>query len=223
MIETRGIAVSQENLAAAKMAVPRRLPRGGALICLLGPDGSGRWTQAAALAETLRAQGLDAVHTPARWDPHPLLARRLSSGGRSTLTSCRTRAWKSLVLLDHARQTLPKVGIPLLMGRTVVADRYVYDTLVDLSLALGCAPDDLLSDFLLRLFPRPDLVILLDLSPKTCAARKGDETLEGALAERRAQYLRLGGTLGTDPVDAELSPTQVHAEIRRRVWKRLGL
>ena len=238
MIESRGIAVRQEDLTAAKMAASRRLPRGGALVCLLGVAGAGKSTQAAALADVLRSPGVDAVHTPARWDPHPLLSAGLSQRpprpsspaeashppppGRRGSPTCRQRLWKSLVLMDHARQILPRVRIPLLMGRTIVADRYVYDTLVDLALALGCPPEDLLGDLLLGLFPRPDLVILMDLAPQTPTAGKGDDALTERLTERRTLYLRLGEALGSKPVDADLSPSRVHAEIRTQVWRQLG-
>lgn len=234
--------MAQDNVAAAEITVARRQRRGGTLICIMGIDGSGKTTQAGALAESLRAQGVDAVHAWARWKPILMLPARLLGralarrGGepdgdyrgftdskRAILRGrFRSALWKSSVLLDHAWQVFFKIRIPLMMGKTVVADRYVYDTLVDLSVNLRCPPDELLKDPLLRLFPGSNLVIVLDLSPHLGVTRKRDGTPEAYLAERRALYLQLGSALRMETVDAEGTPTEVQAEIRKRVWKRLG-
>lgn len=230
----------QDNVATAEIAVTRRQPRGGSLICLLGIDDSGKTSQAAALTEALRAQGVDAMHARARWKPRPPfpmklqepvsvwreeagnLGRRADPGSTAVVPRRRANACKCLVLLDQARRALFKIRFPLLAGRTIVADQYVYDTLVDLAMTLGCPPDELLQGYLLRLFPRPSLTILLDASPEACAARPGDNRSAGYLARRRDLYYLLGRALGTERINAGLRPPEVQAEIRRRVWKRLG-
>ena len=104
----------------------------------------------------------------------------------------------------------------------VVADRYVYDTLIDLSVNLDREPTELLKEPLLRLFPVPNLSILLDVNPRVGAERKSDGTPEAYLVERRALYRSLSDTLGMEEVDAERSPMEVETEIRRRIWKRMG-
>ena len=104
----------------------------------------------------------------------------------------------------------------------MVADRYVYDTLIDLSVNLDREPTELLKEPLLRLFPVPNLSILLDVNPRVGAERKSDGTPEAYLVERRALYLSLSDALGMEEIDAERSPTEVQTEIRRRVWKRMG-
>jgi thymidylate kinase len=232
----------QDNVAAAEVSVTRRLPRGGRLICILGIDGSGKSTQAAALAESLQEQDVDAVHAWARWKPILMLPARLLGRGiirgkgvspddyrdftdskRAVLRGrLQASLWKNFALLEHSCQAFIKVRVPMLMGKTVVADRYVFDTLIDLAVNLGVPPDDLLNEPLLRLFPRPNLSILLDLSPKVGADRKGDGTPEEYLAERRDLYLQLSSALGMEQIDADRSPAEIHAEIRKRVWKKLG-
>lgn len=231
----------QNNVATAEIPVARRQFRGGSLICLMGIDDTVRTTQAAALAETLRAQGVDAVQAQAKWKPRSLFPVRLqepasawfevsrSSDRRAAPASTalvprrRASVCKCMVLLDQARRALFKIRLPLLAGRTIVADQYIYDTLVDLSMILGCRPNELLQGRLLRLFPRPNLTILLDADPEACAARHGNESREGYLARRKDLYSLLGSALGTERVDAELRPPEVQAEIRRKVWKRLGV
>jgi dTMP kinase len=233
----------QDNVAAAEISVPRRTRRYGTLICILGIDGSGKSTQAAALAEALEEQGVDAVHAWARWKPILMLpARRLGralvrrkgvqeddyhgfTDSKRSILKGRLRAslWKNMALFEHSCQVFAKVRIPMMMGKTVVADRFVYDTLIDLSVNLNVRPEDLLKEPLLKMFPQPDLSILLDLSPKTGAVRKSDGTPEEYLAERRDLYRRLADAVGMEEVDAEGTPTGIHAEIRRRVWKKLGL
>ncbi|MCK4547510.1 MAG: hypothetical protein KAW17_08735 [Candidatus Eisenbacteria sp.] len=241
----------QDNVAAADLNVGRRVRRrtgarvrrGGTLICLLGIDGSGKSTQAGALAESLQQQDVDAIHAWARWKPILMLpARRLGraivrrrgvaeedyrgfTDSKRTILRGRFQAnlWKNFALLEHSSQIFIKVRIPMLMGKTVVADRYVYDTLIDLSVNLDVPPDTLLKEPLLKLFRKPDLVILLDLSPKLGAARKDDGTPEEYLAERRDLYLQMADALGMEMVDAGGSPVEVQAEIRQLVWKKLGL
>jgi len=236
--------MSQDNVAAAEVTVARRLPRGGTLICLLGIDGSGKSTQAAALVESLLDQDVPALHAWARWKPVLMLPARVLGRALVRLKGARSQTqdyegftqskreilrgpvqaglWKNLALLEHAVQVFFKVRIPMFLGRTVVADRYVYDTLIDLSVNLNCTPDELLNEPLLRLFPEPDLSILLDLSPRLGAERKSDGTPEEYLVERRALYRRMSEALRMEVVDAEGTPAEVQAEIRRRVWKRLG-
>ena len=133
----------QESAVTAEAPVARRVRRGGTLICLVGIDGSGKSTQAAALVDSLRRQDVDAVHAWARWKPMVLLplrhlgralARRkggtaddygtFTDSKRAVLRgSLRAALWKNLALLEHAGQVFFKVGLPLVMGRTVVADR----------------------------------------------------------------------------------------------------
>ncbi len=236
--------MSQDNVAAARVTVTRRLPRRGTLICLLGIDGSGKSTQAAVLVRSLREQDIPAIHTWVRWKPilmlpvrflGRILVRRRGAGSQThdyegfteskrEILRGRLQAtlWKHLTLLEHAIQVFFKVRIPMAMGRTVVADRYVYDTLIDLSVNLDREPTELLKEPLLRLFPVPNLSILLDVNPRVGAERKSDGTPEAYLVERRALYRSLSDTLGMEEVDAERSPMEVETEIRRRIWKRMG-
>jgi dTMP kinase len=235
--------MTEDRVSSPRDSISGRRQRGGRLICLLGIDGSGKTTQATTLVATLRAQGVAAVHAWARWLPIFLLPLRVlgralagrrgnqeenyqgfTASKRQILRNpLRATLWKHLVLLEHALQVFFKVRLRLLAGKTVVADRYVYDTLIDLAVNLSCHPDQLLNEPLLRLFPRPDLSVLLELSPRTGAERKADGTTEEYLAERDALYRRLADALQMERVSAEPPPEEVQAAVLACLQRRLGV
>lgn len=78
----------------------------------------------------------------------------------------------------------------------LILDRYLYDTLVEASGAgwpsLGA---------LLRITPRPDVPILVDVEPALAFTRKGEYDL-AALAQRRAVYRRIFAAV-RDPLIVE--------------------
>ncbi|MEP6953683.1 MAG: hypothetical protein ABI950_06435 [Solirubrobacteraceae bacterium] len=81
-------------------------------------------------------------------------------------------------------------------GRIVVFDRHFT---ADYHAADVTAGDRTLSRrlhgyVLTRLYPQPDLVVLLDAPPEVLYARKGEGTI-GSLGRRRAEYMQLGSTL----------------------------
>ncbi len=81
-------------------------------------------------------------------------------------------------------------------GRIVVFDRHFT---ADYHAADVAARERTLSRrlhglLLTRLYPQPDLVVLLDAPPEVLYARKGEGTIR-SLARRRAEYMRLGATL----------------------------
>ena len=130
--------------------------------------------------------------------------------------------WKQLLLLDLAIQVFFRVRLPLWFGRTVVAERYVYDALADLAVDFRRPPETLVHSRLLRLFPRPDLTVLIDLTPRTYTARRSDGMPEEILAEQRVLYRMLEEDVEMQEIDGEVHPADVQADIRRRVWKCLG-
>lgn len=115
--------------------------------------------------------------------------------------------WAYIVMLDYGIQLLFKVRLPLLLGKTVVCDRYVYDTLVDFIADFklsGNKISQLLSIPPLELFAKPDLIFLLDLAESVATERKGDATrgfLE-YLAARRHLYLQIAKRFHAIVLDA---------------------
>jgi thymidylate kinase len=80
----------------------------------------------------------------------------------------------------------------------ILADRCIYDTLVDLAVDTGL--DGLIVDrlgpWLVRRLPRPHLAILLDRSPRLVLQDRPDALLDRHFARRRALYERLAARFG---------------------------
>ena len=73
--------------------------------------------------------------------------------------------------------------IEKLKRRTLIMDRYFYDTLVDVT----SRRSERWLRLLARLTPRPDLPVLLEITPEEAFARKGEYTVE-YLRDRSAGY-----------------------------------
>ncbi len=188
--------------------VPGRLglrPRPASLLCVCGIDGSGKSSH----AEALRT-ALECCEVPVRvvWmrggysalsEGVKRLARRSSSRvPRSGDASAKTRVyrggalrwvWAWWVALEQVSLAVLRVRLARGLGRTVVTQRYVPDTLVDLAQRFGVrfaerAP----GRFLRRFTPEPDLILLLDLDGATAFARKPDDWSSEILEVRRALY-----------------------------------
>jgi dTMP kinase len=186
--------------------------RRGHLIVFSGLDGAGKSTQTALLIEQLQGHGRRPVYlwtrggyTPA-FDAAKRAIRRLfrgrivpSAGHSEQRTRAFRRAgvrrlWLWLALLDLIWVYGFRIRWWLWRGRVVVADRYLWDTLIDFRLNLGEAVESwLLWRLLLRLAPRPDASFLL-LIPVSKAVRRSAEKSEpfpdspAVLAQRLAYY-----------------------------------
>jgi hypothetical protein len=83
--------------------------------------------------------------------------------------------------------------LPALRGRIVVADRYAYDTAVEMDATLP--PDDRWSRLaiaaMLRLSPRPQAAYLLTVPPQIAQARRPDEALSAETEAERRRYAAL--------------------------------
>ncbi len=199
----------------------------GRFIVLDGPDGSGKSTQLAMLAEYLRTQGIGVVTTR---DP----------GG--TPIGDKIRA----VLLDRAHETM-SIGCEILLymasrtqltaevispaaaaGNCVLCDRWVSST-VAYQVADGKATaEDIMAAYDLALpDTRPDLTIILDIDAELGLARAdnraGHDRIEarGAAYHRRVRELfleqaeRQGNRFAV--VDAVGTVDQVHERLRTLV------
>ena len=208
------------------------------LIVLSGLDGSGKSTQTALLAERLRSEGIPAEVVWNRWKPmvsalfiafakHCLRARRgvqaddyrgFTDAKRHTMRSGWKRClWQIMVWTEYAAQVRSRLIIHQLKGVSILCDRYVYDTLIDIAINFSVSADELellMNHPLLALFPRPGVVIFIDIDPETGAARKADGTPSAYLADRRPYYARLARMLKAPVVDGGQSVESVERSIR---------
>ncbi len=158
--------------------------------------------------ETKRGEGIKAGKTYDRYVgskhaifKHPLL-RRL---------------WTGLTLLDlyitfrAAFARLPR------KTRVVILDRYIYDSFIDIDTAYGEGGKEaerLLGSTMAGLFPKPDIVLLLEIAPEEAMKRKDDIPSMTYLEERETVYDVIGRAVGAVRVDAAKPVEEVQARIR---------
>jgi thymidylate kinase len=197
-----------------------RVGRAGVSVALVGPDGAGKSTLAAGLAEgvPLRSQrlymGLQAgASIPGKtWTPPADGVRPRRR--RRPLPLRLVRQWRRLFRL--ARRSVV-AWLALAAGRLVVFDRYAYDAEVHWSNADG--PGGRLRRWLIRqAVIRPDVVVCLDVPGEVTFARKREHSPE-LLELRRQRYLELAARLEhAHVVDGTRSPDEVRADVTALVW-----
>lgn len=154
------------------------MTQGGLFISFEGIDGSGKSTQARMLADALRAEGHDVVHTrEPGGSPGAEEIRRLVLEGDPDRWSARTEILLfTAARRDHLERTIQPA---LEAGRIVICDRFADST----RMYQGLRADGLraLVDTLhdLMIGREPDRTILIDMDPATGLARaKGRQGTE---------------------------------------------
>ena len=139
------------------------------------------------------------------------------AGKQAVYRKGRTRlVWGWLVTCEQVLQAAVQVRWQRLCGRGLVAERYVPDTLADLTekFADPDYPRRLAARVLCRLTPRPDLILLLDLPGDVAFARKPDDFDPTILERRREVYRKL---MSGDPRAVVLDATRPLEEVRHEV------
>ena len=134
----------------------------GSLIVFEGVDGSGKSTQLALLAETMRAAGREVVETGEPYDCEwGRKIRQMARSGQGVAPE-QELEWFLEQRRVHVRDL---VGPSLAAGRIVLSDRYFLST-VAYQGARGLDAERLLAESEAE-FPIPDLVLLLELGAET--------------------------------------------------------
>jgi dTMP kinase len=205
----------------------------GQLICITGIDGAGKTTVSKAVRSELRARGDSvhytwAMHHPILLFPVLMLARILVVGEDDHKYTDRTakktdathshpllsKLYIGLLLVDYSLQLIVKVWLPLLIGRTVICDRYIFDTvIIQLSVDFQLSPEQAaeLTEKLLWLHPYPDAAFYIRVPPEVSMERKDDIPDRKYLTQRKQYYEALLDEFGivaldgTDPVEKSVS------------------
>jgi thymidylate kinase len=209
------------------------------LVVLSGLDGSGKSTQTAILAERLGEGGIPAAVLWNRWKPflsagvirlakrYLRAQARVKDGDYRGFTDAKRRSmksvwkrdlWQMMVWGEYAVQVRARLLAHRRAGVTILCDRYVYDTLVDVAINFSIPADrlgELMNHPLLSLFPKPGLVMFIDVDPETGAARKSDGTPAAYLADRREYYTAMARILNVPIIDGGASVESV----ARSIWE----
>lgn len=219
--------------------------RWGMLICFVGMDGTGKTTQAKRLVAALQAKGIKSRYG---WNGYeqfltwPLIALgqalflQKKDAFKDYAGYSQTKrglfkngflswAYELLVLLDYLAQTMVKVVIPLMLGRTVVSDRYIYDLVVNLAVDLDYPEAKIWSivDKLSFLLPKPDLIFFLDNPEQVSYGRKSDIPSIAHLTNRRRIYLDMARKAGATVLDGSRGLEEVESAIQGEIRQRLGV
>lgn len=144
----------------------------GMLIAVEGLDGSGQSTQVAALASTLRGNG---VRVHATREPTDGRIGGLVQAALRGEWSADARTLQLLFAADRSHHVTAEIRPALRDGATVITDRYLFSSLAYGSLELDVAWLETVN----RAAPRPQATVFLDVPVETCMRRLEErESLE---------------------------------------------
>jgi thymidylate kinase len=206
------------------------------LICIVGPDGTGKTTQAKLLIEKLRERGRYKYEY--RWMrfhhlislPVLALARLMKLTEIQTLPDGKKigypHFYRSKVIsilypitlyMDTILAMIFKIYIPLKIQRKrIVCDRFVYDTLVDLAIDLDDSSfiDSKMAKKFLKLIPEDCQTVLLIAPYEKIKKRREDLKFDKSLERRIKMYEKLSKMFPQiKRIDASLNIKSVHKGI----------
>lgn len=216
-------------------------PHPGLFLALEGPDGGGKTSQAARLADWLRGQGLDVVtcRDPGSTVVGNRLREIVLDRGSVHLT---IRAEMLIYMASRAQLVDEIIGPSLASGRVVVSDRFLLSNIVYQGCAGGLPVEQvwqvgqMATNGLL-----PDLTLVLDVPPESARARVGPgrdriEDRSDAYRQRVRDGFLAAAEAGSEPgaarrfypapvvlINAQGDPDTVFAQIRSEVERVLAL
>jgi dTMP kinase len=213
---------------------------------MVGIDGTGKTTHARSLVCEMQQRGIPGHYTwcrgaPKYFLPTILLVRRIVYG-RSVAefemnetdlnlkwhvfsNPLLSKVWRAILLFDTLIQVLVSIRIPMMIGRVVVSDRYVFDQMVDLAVDFRLSRpqlEKLAVSPVYRLFPNPDITFLLDTDEASAYSRKPDVRSISDLAERRRTYFWLFRFFSMKLVDASGNFDAVQRTLSSQVFDLLS-
>lgn len=215
----------------------------GFFICIIGIDGTGKTTLSKNLTKVINKKGIVCEYVYARLNPFILkpfmligeliflkkndIYKNYLEYKNIKTTKIKkhfflSKIYQQILLFDYYLQILLKIKIPLLLGSNIVCDRYIYDTVItDISVDMSYSKDKtiFLLKKLLSFFPKPDLVLLVDISEDIAYSRKKDVPSIEYLKDRRYLYLAVGQEFNMFILDGSKKLNELNDIIMKEVKK----
>lgn len=224
----------------------RKLTTNGFFICFTGVDGSGKTTQAKKLVDNLSKYNLKFEYVYARFNPFlfkPFLLvgnfiflrdKKVENYNQRTYEkkkvlkkySLLSNLFYKILLIDYYIQLLYKIKLPLVFGKNIICDRYVYDTIVtDLSVDQEYSPEKIANriEKLLSTLPEPKITFLMDVEEEIAYNRKDDIFSSDYVKDRRHNYLLIGEKYSMIQIDASDDINSVEKKILNYTKKYIGI
>ena len=212
-----------QNRKAARKFRPKR----GLFVVLVGLDGSGKTTVARKLCGLVAGEGrFDSVHY-FHWLPRLSKHAEFSFPDLNPVPRKRkleANIWRSSISIIRLLKNILLTNLAywsrlhwrLRRNALILMDRYYYNYYLDPASVKYYGPGWLL-EWARRLFPKPDLVVVLKTRPQILLSRKQELSEEEVL--RQIQVLdRLQFRAGhTIEVDASLSPGEVARKVMEKI------
>ncbi|MXR40767.1 hypothetical protein GRX01_05340 [Halobaculum sp. WSA2] len=204
------------------------------LICIVGPDGAGKSTQAEMLLKELKSRGHDCKYQWLGFNHFlslPLLAfarviglseiRTLESGrkvGYHYFERSKVISWlyPLLLLVDTLIAYVTEVAWPRKQSETtIVCDRFIFDTMVNIMLSTNqpSFPQTYTGRLFLRLIPDDTEAFVLLADEETLRGRRDDVEADESIPEKIRYYKIIAERLQLLVIDASRSPEAIHREI----------
>lgn len=129
-----------------------------------------------------------------------------------------------IMLLDYLIQLLFRVKIPFMMGRSIICDRYIFDTVVtDLASDLNYSNQRIKKeiDRFFRFFPEPTLSFLIDVPVDVAFARKDDTPSIKYLEERVLNYRKMASSYNMIVIDGTRNMNEIKDFLLREISEKV--
>lgn len=204
------------------------------VICIIGPDGVGKTTHVTKIIDEFGKQGYRYEYRWLRFHhflsiPALLFARIMGYTETDTLPSGKKVSYHHfgdsrvlcflyplLLWLDTLIFLTVKFYVPkYIFGRYIICDRFVFDTLVDLSLSINYKEiaSTKIGKLFLQLAPQNTVIILLIADKEELRGRREDVYYDRIIGEKIMAYKYLATQLNIPMIDASYRFEEVHKEI----------
>jgi thymidylate kinase len=221
---------------------------GKIFVCFVGIDGSGKSTLAERVFERVKKEDKMVIKIYGRYRPilikyiRALGKRVFFRSGKDSFSDCDyysetkeaifrkmsviSKVYIGIIILEYYFQIIFKIAIPRKMGFSLIADRYVYDTIInDIAVDIGLGVNETVS--LLRrfsfFFPRPDITFLIHVPEQVAIKRKNDIPSLNYFRKRQEYYQEISIFERATILDGTLEISELERLVFSEINKKLRM